>query len=665
MHPLGFLRVSAASPEVTVADPMANLGGIMACVGKLPDSDLIVFPELSISGYTCGDLFGQTVLLDQSLRALKQLVDASRDSLQIWAVGLPLVVQGRLLNVAAMISNGSLLGLIPKQYMPNYLEFYEQRWFHSGSESLPDSIAMEGLGEIPIGCDLLFESGPATIGVEICEDLWMPVPPSSLQALAGANVLLNLSASNETIGKARYRSNLVTSQSGRCIAAYIYSSSGPSESTTDLVFGGHCMIAESGNMLAERKLGDASGPTITSDIDMQRIAHDRLTTGTFHNGRNILPEKSAPRRIKFELRSERRILSREYPGAPFVPHASDELEHRCHEIFEIQCAGLAKRVSQLPSSLTLSIGVSGGLDSTLALLAAVRMADQLGIERGRIQGLSLPGFGTSEGTRSNAQALMRLLRITGAEIDIRQNCLQTFRDLNHSPFGVEIGLHSMESFQKAIENLPEKHQNDLTFENVQARVRTLLLMSRGFVLGTGDLSESALGWCTYNADHMSMYNVNCSIPKTLVRFLVRYVAEHYFQGETRKVLLAIVETPISPELLPLSAEGEITQSTEATLGPYELHDFFLYHFIRTGSSPERLLFLAQHAKFSRTYSKTEFHETLKQFLKRFFANQFKRSCVPDGPKVGTVSLSPRGDWRMPSDASAVGWLEQLDENAGF
>jgi len=288
------------------------------------------------------------------------------------------------------------------------------------------------------------------------------------------------------------------------------------------------------------------------------------------------------------------------------------------------------------------------------------MADQLGIDRGRILGLSLPGFGTSGGTRANAQALMRLLRISGAEIDIRQNCLQTFRDLNHSPFGVSIGLHSVESFQKAIENLPEKHQNDLTFENVQARVRTLLLMSRGFVLGTGDLSESALGWCTYNADHMSMYNVNCSIPKTLVRFLVRYVAEHYFQGETRKVLLAIVDTPISPELLPLSAKGEITQSTEATLGPYELHDFFLYHFIRTGSSPERLLFLAQHAKFSRTYSEIEFHETLKQFLKRFFANQFKRTCVPDGPKVGTVSLSPRGDWRMPSDASAAEWLDQLD-----
>jgi len=661
MHPLGFLRVSAASPEVTVADPSANAAAILSCAATLADSDVIVFPELSISGYTCGDLFGQSLLLDKSLEALKKLVDASVGLQQLWGVGLPLVVQGRLLNVAAMISNGKLLGLVPKQHLPNYLEFYEQRWFHSGSESAPKSIAIDGLGEVAIGCDLLFECGEATIGVEICEDLWMPVPPSSLQALAGANVLLNLSASNETIGKARYRSNLVTSQSGRCIAAYVYSSSGPSESTTDVVFGGHCMIAEGGTMLAQRRFGDRSGPTITTDVDLRRIDHDRRTMGTFHAGLKVLSGSYSTRRIAFSLRSASRPLVRQYEGNPFIPNATDELEHRCHEIFEIQCAGLSKRVSQITTTIPLTIGVSGGLDSTLALLAAVRMADSTGIDRKRIHGFSLPGFGTSEGTRTNATALMRLLKIHSEEIDIRENCLQNFRDLKHSPFGIALDNHSVDSFQNAIEHLPDHHRNDLTFENVQARVRTLLLMSRGFVLGTGDLSESALGWSTYNADHMSMYNVNCSIPKTLVRFLVRYIAEHYFEGETRRVLLAIVDTPISPELLPLSKSGEITQSTEAMVGAYELHDFFLYHFIRTGSSPDRLLLLSENAKFSRDYSESEIRETLKLFLKRFFANQFKRSCVPDGPKVGSVSLSPRGDWRMPSDASVTAWLEQLDD----
>lgn len=660
MHPLGFLRVSAASPEVTVADPAANMASILACAATLSDSDLIVFPELSICGYTCGDLFGQSLLLDKSVEALGRIVASSHGVEQLWAVGLPLVVQGRLLNVAAMIANGKLLGLVPKQYLPNYLEFYEQRWFHSGSESVPDSMMIDGLGEVPIGCDLLFECGEAKIGVEICEDLWMPVPPSSLQALAGANVLLNLSASNETVGKARYRSNLVTSQSGRCIAAYIYSSSGPSESTTDLVFGGHCMIAEGGSMLVERRFGDGSGPTITTDIDLRRIDHDRRLTGTFHDGLRVLPEGYSPRRIGFSLRSEPSSLVRQYAGNPFIPSAADELEHRCHEIFEIQCAGLSKRVSQIPSTVPLSIGVSGGLDSTLALLAAVRMADGMLIDRKRIHGLSLPGFGTSQGTRINAADLMRLLEIQSDEIDIRENCLQNFRDLKHSPFGIDIDGHSVASFQKTIEQLPDHHRSDLTFENVQARVRTLLLMSRGFVLGTGDLSETALGWSTYNADHMSMYNVNCSIPKTLVRFLVRYIAEHYFEGETRRVLLAIIDTPISPELLPLSQDGKITQSTEATVGAYELHDFFLYHFIRTGSSPDRLLLLSEHAKFSRDYSESEIRQTLKLFLKRFFANQFKRSCVPDGPKVGSVSLSPRGDWRMPSDASVATWLDEFD-----
>ena len=427
------------------------------------------------------------------------------------------------------------------------------------------------------------------------------------------------------------------------------------------------MIAENGTILIERRFGDFSAPMITTDIDLQRIDHDRLTMGTFHDGVKVhgvevLGQGFSPRTIEFGLRRESVPLVRSFAGLPFVPQESDELEHRCHEIFEIQCAGLSKRVSQISSSIPLSIGVSGGLDSTLALIVAVRMADRVGIDRKRIHGMSMPGFGTSDGTRSNAASLMRLLDIETSEIDIRESCMQTFRDLNHSPFGVAIGKHSTKSFQDTIEQLPIDNCHDLVFENVQARVRTLLLMSSGFVLGTGDLSESALGWCTYNADHMSMYNVNCSIPKTLVRFLVRYVAENYFEGETRKVLLSIINTPISPELLPLSKIGEISQSTEATVGAYELHDFFLYHFIRTGSSPERLLLLASNAKFGREYSEAEIHATLRKFLQRFFANQFKRSCVPDGPKVGSVSLSPRGDWRMPSDASVTSWLDALEDH---
>ena len=664
MHPLGFVRVAAVSSATSVADPHANAQTILAARQGLLESDIVVFPELSLCGYTCGDLFLQSILLESCYTALRELVADSSNDFQLWVVGLPLRVDGRLFNTAAVIHHGQLLGLVPKQYLPTYNEFYEARWFAPGSEKLPNTVFINGLGEIPFGTDLLFECGEVVVGVEICEDLWMPVPPSSIQALGGANILLNLSASNETIGKASYRSNLVASQSGRCIAAYAYASSGPSESTTDLVFGGHCLIAENGSILVEsRRVGDGRGAgdekqNVTVDIDLGRLSHDRLAMGTFSEGATRWISKPF-RKIPFSLARDARPLDRYVSGQPFVPKDNHELDARCHEIFEIQCAALARRVEQLSEKLPLVIGVSGGLDSTLALLVAVGMLDGNMIDRQRLLGITMPGFGTSNRTLLNAETLMKELGVKSSKIDIRESCLQTFRDLSHAPFGIPSKGKSVAEFQTAVEALPVIHQSDLVFENVQARVRTLLLMSQGFVLGTGDLSEQALGWSTYNGDHMSMYNVNCSIPKTLVQFLVRYVAKNRFDGEIRRVLLSIADTPISPELLPLSQSGEIQQSTESTLGPYELHDFFLYHFLRTGASPEKILLLAEYAQFSVEYEASEIRRTLRIFLTRFFANQFKRSCVPDGPKVGTISLSPRGDWRMPSDASVVAWLQKL------
>ncbi|MFO0924949.1 MAG: NAD(+) synthase, partial [Pirellulales bacterium] len=653
MHSHGFLRITAASHATTVADPLANRHAIEQQLALAAESDVILFPELALSGYTCGELFLQPVLLSECQKQLYELCKTSREFRGLIVVGLPWRIDGRLYNMAAAIQSGKLLGLVPKQYLPTYQEFYETRWFCAGDDSLPREIHTDVFGAIPCGIDLLLESGEAVIGIEICEDLWMPIPPSSSQALAGANVLLNLSASNETIGKAHYRRQLVSSQSGRCCAAYAYASSGPGESTTDLVFGGHCLIAENGSILAEsQRVGDGLNPfhgssMVTMEVDLQRLMHDRQTMGTFHAGRQNATPKTF-RRVPFAMGQEATAMVRRWSGQPFVPKEKEMLRERCHEIFEIQCAALMKRIKQLPANASLHIGVSGGLDSTLALLVAVRMCHSAGWSPSRIHGLTMPGFGTSSKTLENALKLMQSLGVSLSTIDIRPACMQVFRDLDLRPFGVELGDKSIDAFQHELEQLPEERRKDLAFENIQARMRTSFLMNRGFVLGTGDLSEQALGWSTYNGDHMSMYNVNASIPKTLVRFLVRYVAENEFEGEIRTVLLDIAETPISPELLPLGKDRTIQQSTEQSVGPYELHDFFLYHFIRTGASPRKLEFLAGHAEFSRTYEPAEIRETLETFLRRFFANQFKRSCVPDGPKVGSISLSPRGDWRMPS-----------------
>ena len=658
MFPHGFFRITAGAPPLAIANPAANLAASLQLIAST-DADLILLPELGLTGYTCGDLFAADALLDAAFSALQSLADQTRDREAIIVAGLPLVVADSLMNCAAVVAGGHLRGIVPKSYLPTYREFYEARHFRAASGSDPNFVVING-NDIPFGTDLLFEWGEAVVGIEICEDLWTPIPPSSHAALAGANVLLNLSASNETIGKASWRRDLVRSQSGRCIAAYAYSSSGAGESTSDLVFGGHCLIGENGAILDEsRRIGDGLEPahldqtSVTCDVDLQRLAHDRRVIGSFDDGRKL--HHLAFRRIDAApLRQKRRVapakLLRAVDPHPFVPSAAQELEARCGEILAIQTAGLVKRLSRLPMGATLSIGVSGGLDSTLALLVAVRACDAAGRPRKEILGITMPGFGTTTQTRTNADELIQAVGVRRECIDIRQLSLGTFRSLDHLPLGIEIDPQTtVDSLQRALLEVPDDAA-DLTFENVQARIRTLLLMSRGFVLGTGDMSEQALGWSTYNGDHMSMYNVNTSIPKTLVRFLVRYAADHLFDSKTSALLHRIADTPISPELLPPAKDGSIRQDTESSVGPYELHDFFLYQFVRHGFDRDKILYLASHASFTKPHSAETIEATLDKFFQRFFHNQFKRNCVPDGPKVGSVSLSPRGDWRMPSDA---------------
>ena len=628
------------------------------------DADLVLLPELGLTGYTCGDLFASDALLTGAVEALGRVAQHSQAHQKIVVVGLPLVVAGSLMNVAALLADGQVVGIVPKSYLPTYREFYEGRHFRCASESDPATVELFD-EEVPFGTDLLFRCGEATIAIEICEDVWTPIPPSSSAAVAGANVLLNLSASNETVGKVAWRRDLIRSQSGRCLAAYVYASSGPGESTSDLVFGGHCLIAENGNILGEsRRVGDGLEPAyvqetmITCDVDLQRLAHDRRVIGSFDDVRDDVDKTYRMIEVfeNWEWRPLRDNLLRHVDAHPFVPDESSELDARCAEIFGVQTAGLIKRLSRIGESTPLAIGISGGLDSTLALLVALRACDASGRPRTAIHGITMPGFGTTEHTKTSAEQLIELTGVTGECIDIRDLCLDSFRALGHSPLGIEIdGRTTSDSLQKALLAVAGD-AGDLTFENVQARVRTMLLMNRGFVLGTGDMSEQALGWSTYNADHMSMYNVNASIPKTLVRFLVRYAADHYFEDPLRTLLHRVADTPISPELMPPAADGSIRQNTESAIGAYELHDFFLYHFVRNGFSRNKILYLASHAKFADSHSEETIRATFDTFVRRFFINQFKRNCVPDGPKVGSVSLSPRGDWRMPSDADSDRFL---------
>ncbi|MGL6076840.1 MAG: NAD(+) synthase [Fimbriiglobus sp.] len=661
MRQHGFLRVVAASPELALADPMTNVTRTleMLAQAEAQDADVVVFPECGLTGYTCHDLFHDQTLQDTAERALEKLL---RELPGVFGglvvVGLPVRQNGRLFNAAAVCNGPELMGVIPKTFLPNYKEFYDGRYFAPASASNDNTVTLAGQ-TVLFSPEILFQAEghpECVIGVEICEDLWTTAPPSSYQALAGATVLLNLSASNETIGKVHYRRQLISQQSARCIAGYVYASSGPGESTTDLVFGGHCLVYEDGILLGESKRFEKSS-FVVADLDLGRLLHERQQTNSFH-GNGADASRARPfHHVEFTLPNRERSRPVRYIDAhPFVPSDPATLQERCEEIFAIQTTGLTRRL-EAAHWPTVSIGVSGGLDSTLGLLVVSKAFERAGRDPKSIRAITMPGFGTTSRTKANADLLMQKLGVTVEEIDIRTMCIEQLKAIQHKPFGIDLTHHDAESLTRELRNLPANRRHDLVFENTQARLRTMLLMNAGFVLGTGDLSELALGWCTYNADHMSMYNPNASIPKTLVKFLVKWAAENQFQDELRGTLLDVVATGISPELLPTQADGSPGQSTEGTVGPFELHDFFLYHFLRHGAGPEKILFLAIQAKFDGNYSVETIRTWLGVFLKRFFSSQFKRSCLPDGPKVGSVSLSPRGDWRMPSDASARAWLE--------
>ena len=636
----GFVKVAAAVPLVQVADCFYNIEKIEGLMRQASEKgvQIIAFPELSVTGYTCLDLFAQQTLLNGAEAALLQLVSNTADLDILTIVGVPLRTENRLINAAVVFQKGAIRGIVPKTYLPNYKEFQEQRWFTSATELRESTISI-GKEEYPMGSHLLFRSGRLTAGIEICEDLWVPVPPSSLLTMEGANIIFNLSASNELIGKHAYLRSLICQQSARCMAGYVYASSGFGESSTDLVFAGNGIIAENGNLLAESPRFTMEEQLVISEIDIETLQNDRQVNTSFMYGTSGLPKEKA-QVVDFQVRiPDGFSLTRPVDPHPFTP-SGEALKERCEEIFHIQVAGLAKRLVHAHAQ-TAVVGISGGLDSTLALLVTVMTFDALKMPRGQIIGITMPGFGTTDRTYTNACDLIRSLGVTLKEIPIKEACLQHFRDIDHDP-----SVH------------------DVTYENSQARERTQLLMDvanqkNGLVIGTGDLSELALGWATYNGDHMSMYGVNGSIPKTLVKYLVEWVANHKVDDASRLTLLDIVDTPISPELIPADENGNIKQKTEDLVGPYELHDFFLYHFLRFGSHPSKIYFLAQKA-FAGIYDNATVKKWLYTFFRRFFQQQFKRSCLPDGPKVGSVSLSPRGDWRMPSDAVSRLWLEEIE-----
>lgn len=638
----GFVKVAAAIPHVQVADCFYNIQQMEGLMRQASDKgvQIIAFPEMSVTAYTCLDLFAQQALLKNAEQALLKLVSDTADLNILTIAGAPLVTENRLINAAVAFQSGKILGVVPKTYIPNYKEFQEQRWFTSATE-LRDKTVSIGDRTYPLGSHLLFTAGQVKVGIEICEDLWVPVPPSSLLAMEGANILVNISASNELIGKHHYLRSLICQQSARCMAGYVYASAGFGESSTDLVFAGNGIIAENGTLLEESPRFTMQEQLVISEIDIENLQNDRqVNTSFMHGASTLLGGETITIPFALSENSGQPVLTRSVDPHPFTP-SGDALKERCEEIFQIQVAGLAKRIVHTHSR-TAVVGISGGLDSTLALLVTVMTFDALNIPRNQILGITMPGFGTTDRTYTNACDLIRSLGVTLKEISIKDACLQHFKDISHNP-----SVH------------------DVTYENSQARERTQILMDvanqeNGLVIGTGDLSELALGWATYNGDHMSMYGVNGSIPKTLVRYLVEWVAHNRVDEASRATLLDIVDTPISPELIPADENGNIKQKTEDLVGPYELHDFFLYHFLRFGSSPAKIYFLAQQA-FSSNYDKETIRKWLHTFFRRFFQQQFKRSCLPDGPKVGSVSLSPRGDWRMPSDAMATLWLKEIEE----
>ncbi len=637
----GFVKVAAAVPRVKVADCKFNserLEGLIT-IAEGKGVQILTFPEMCITGYTCGDLFAQQLLLEQAEMALIQILNSTRQLDIISILGMPVVVNSTVINAAVVIQKGKILGVVPKTYLPNYKEFYEQRWFTSALQVSENSVRLCGQ-IVPMGNNLLFETAETTFGIEICEDLWATVPPSSSLALQGAEIIFNLSADDEGIGKHNYLCSLISQQSARCISGYVFSSSGFGESTTDVVFAGNGLIYENGYLLARSERFCMEEQLIINEIDVECIRAERRVNTTFAANKANCPGKEAVRISTEFVNSKDLNLTRTFNPHPFVPQGS-ELNSRCEEIFSIQIAGLAQRLLHTGAK-TAVIGISGGLDSTLALLVCVKTFDKLGLSRKDILGITMPGFGTTDRTYHNAIDLMNSLGVSIREISIREACIQHFKDIGH-----DLNIH------------------DVTYENSQARERTQILMdianqTWGMVIGTGDLSELALGWATYNGDHMSMYGVNAGIPKTLVKHLVQWVAENGMDEASKATLLDIVDTPISPELIPADENGEIKQKTEDLVGPYELHDFFLYYFLRFGFRPSKIYFLAQTV-FSGVYDDETIKKWLQTFFRRFFNQQFKRSCLPDGPKVGSISISPRGDWRMPSDASSAAWLKEIAE----
>ncbi len=661
-----------------VADVDANVEEIcrMAEIAENEQVSILAFPELSVTGYSCGDLFAQELLVSRAEEGVKRLKTFSRGKSLTLVVGVPVRVRGSLYNCAAVIQNGSLKGIVPKIYLPTYNEFYESRWFSSGCDFLSDTLSAYGRIEdnakdcsspaagaeisyaghkVNVYPNMLFNVGRATFAIEICEDLWTPIPPSSHHALAGAQIIVNLSASNEVLMKHQYRKQLISQQSARTISAYVYSSCGYGESTQDVVYAGSSLIYENGSLMAENKRFSLEAGMIFADIDIDKLSVLRQKESTFHS---VAPDGTCDgldAQRYFAVASGdgaatdfEKCLRRHIDPHPFVPGNAAERDERCREITDIQVIGLATRLAHIHSQ-TAVIGISGGLDSTLALIVTVLAFDKLGWDRKRIIGITMPGLGTTTRTHSNASDLMAALGVTSLEIPIGKAVAQHFSDIGQNP-----------------------EVQDVTYENSQARERTQILMDvankeNGIVVGTGDLSELALGWATYNGDHMSMYAVNASIPKTLVRYLVGWAAENHFESDVadrkrsvREILMDIIDTPVSPELKPADSEGNITQKTEDLVGPYELHDFFLYHIFRFGARPSKVYFLARKA-FEGVYDDATILKWLNTFIRRFFAQQFKRSCLPDCPKVGSVSLSPRGDWRMPSDAWRTIFLNDLPE----
>ena len=637
MNEYGYVKVGASTLELKVSDTIYNVQTIKKQIDEAVNKNIqiISFPELSITGYTCGDLFNQDILIDKSYEGLKDLVDYSKDKMIVIIVGSPIKCENKLYNCAVVINNGKILGIVPKTYIPNYNEFYEMRWFKSSNDLKIKEINL--FNEIvPIGVDLIFTSkldDELKFGVEICEDVWSLYPKSNDYASSGASIIFNLSASNETIGKYDFRKELIKMQSVKTISGYVYSSSGINESSTDLLFSGSSLIYENGKLLSENNRFDFNSNLIYSDIDIKRLVNDRRKNTSF-----ISNTDKEYRNIYFTT-SKNNLISRKYSKYPFVPSNEDKREERCKEIINIQSSALAKRLKHTNIQKCV-IGVSGGLDSTLAFLVIKKAFEKLKIDNKNIIAVTMPGFGTTNRTYENALDLIKINNATLKEIDIKKACLVHYSDIDQ-----DINNH------------------DITYENAQARERTKILMDiankeNALVIGTGDLSELALGWCTYNGDHMSMYSVNSSIPKTLVKYLVKYIADT--DKKNKKVLYDILSTPISPELLPADEKGNIKQITEDKIGPYILHDFYLYHFFRYGASPKKIYMLAVNT-FENEYSKEEILKWLKVFIKRFFTQQFKRSCMPDGVKVGSISLSPRGDLRMPSDASYNIWIKELEE----